>query len=118
MRGHVGVGETLAEAETIYLNPIVLGELRAGFLRESRRQRNEDQLERVCETPRVHLAPIDGQTSNRYAVILEFLRKAGTPIGTNDLWIASTAMQLGLTVVTTDTDFGRVSQMLTRCYDA
>ncbi len=117
MRDHIGVGETLSQAGTIYLSPIVLGELRAGFLKGSKRQRNEEQLEAFCETPRVRVAPIDGETSKRYAVILESLRKAGTPIGTNDLWIASSAMQHGLTVVTTDPDFRKVSEILTRCYD-
>ena len=117
MRDHLDVGETLSETSTIYLSPIVLGELRAGFLRGSKRQRNEKQLEAFCETPRVHVAPIDGETSKRDAVILESLRKAGTPIGTNDLWIASSAMQHGLTVVTTDTDSRKVSEILTRCYD-
>ena len=115
MRDYLGVGETLSKASTIYLSPIVLGELRAGFLRGSKRQRNEKQLEAFCETARVHVAPVDGETSKRYAVILETLRKAGAPIGTNDLWIASSAMQHGLT--TTDTDFRKGSVILTRYYD-
>ncbi len=104
MRDHLGVGETLSEASTIYLSPIVLGELRAGFLRGSKRQRYEKQLEAFCKPLGSTLLL---STAKRYAVILESLRKAGTPIGTNDLWIASSATQHGLTAVTTDTRFSK-----------
>jgi predicted nucleic acid-binding protein len=56
--------------------------------------------------------PIDEETSDRYAVIRNSLRKAGTPIPTNDIWIAATAMQYGLTVATTDPHFQKVTQIL------
>jgi len=117
MRGHPALKEALAEADTICLSAIVLGELRAGFLRGGKRSRNEAQLARFCDSPRVVVAPVDRDTAERYAVILSALRQAGTPIGTNDLWIASTAMQHGLTVLTTDKDFLNVSQIIVRCFD-
>jgi predicted nucleic acid-binding protein len=37
---------------------------------------------------------------------------AGTPIPTNDFWIAASAMQYGLTVVTTDAHFLKIPQIL------
>lgn len=117
LRGHPGLKEAVAGADTICLSPIVLGELRAAFLRGGKRGRNEEQLARFCDSPRVVVAPVDGETAERYAVIVDALRQAGTPIGTNDLWIASTAMQHGLTVLTTDRDFLYVSQILVRCFD-
>ncbi|HSF18336.1 MAG TPA: PIN domain-containing protein [Vicinamibacteria bacterium] len=74
-------------------------------------------LARFCESPRVVSAVVDAETSERYAVILDALRNAGTPVGTNDLWIAATAMQHGLILLTTDTDILQVAQIVTRCFE-
>ena len=56
--------------------------------------------------------PLDEGTSERYAVIVQALREAGTPIPTNDLWIAASAMQHGLKVLTTDAHFKKVAQIV------
>ena len=41
---HPEVLEILPQAEEIWLSPIVLGELRAGFLQGSKRESNEPEL--------------------------------------------------------------------------
>ena len=61
---------------------------------------------------RVVVLPVDAETSERYAAILSSLRTAGTPVPTNDVWIAATAMQHGLSVVTTDRHFANIPQIL------
>jgi len=83
----------LQRADEIYVNAIVLGELQAGFLSGRHRQRNERQLETFRSSPRVRVADVDAETAGRYAVILNALRNAGTPVPTNDIWIAATAMR-------------------------
>jgi predicted nucleic acid-binding protein len=55
---------------------------------------------------------VDAETAERYAVILNSLWKAGTPIPTNDIWIAATAMQHGLHLLTTDGHYQEVSQII------
>ena len=40
------------------------------------------------------------------------LKKAGTPIGSNDVWIAAGAMQHGLPILTSDTDFQKIPQVI------
>jgi predicted nucleic acid-binding protein len=112
LRGHPGVGEALRVADEIRVTPIVLGELRAGHLRGSRRQTNEEQLRFFLTSPRVGILSIDEETAERYAVIVSSLRAAGTMISTIDAWIAASAMQHGLTVLTTDADFLRIPQIL------
>lgn len=99
--------------EAIYLNPIVLGELRAGFLRGRTRQKNEERLGRFLSSSRVSTLSVDDETAERYAVILDGLWAAGTPIPTNDMWIAASAMQYGLKVVTTDAHFLKIRQIVT-----
>jgi tRNA(fMet)-specific endonuclease VapC len=113
MRGEDAVKEILQTVESIYLNPIVLGELRAGFLRGRARLKNQERLERFLSSSRVSTISVDDETAERYAFILEGLWAAGTPIPTNDIWIAASAMQYGLKVVTTDAHFLKVPQIVT-----
>ncbi len=117
-RNHQGVKLALQECGDIILSPVVLGEIRSGFLGGSRPQANELELAEFLSSDRVSVLPIDEETSQRYAVILHGLRQAGTPINSNDIWIAATAMQHGLTVLTTDKDFERVPQIMTMCFDS
>lgn len=112
MRGDGAVKGMLQTAEAIYFNPIVLGELRTGFLRGRTREKNEDRLKRFLASSRVSVVDVDSDTAERYAVILDALWTAGTPIPTNDIWIAASAMQFGLTVVTTDAHFLKIPQIL------
>jgi predicted nucleic acid-binding protein len=112
MRGDRAVREILQTVDAIYLNAVVLGELRAGFLRGRTRQKNEERLDRFLASSRVSIVPVDDETAERYAVILDGLWTAGTPIPTNDIWIAASAMQYGLKVVTTDTHFLKIRQIV------
>jgi tRNA(fMet)-specific endonuclease VapC len=114
MRGDGEVVHALREADEIYLNAIVLGEMLAGFMGGERHEKNEKELTRFLESPRVNLIDVDEATAERYAVIFTTLREAGTPIPTNDLWIAASAMQYGLRLLTLDSHFTRVPQILTR----
>ncbi|HSR69280.1 MAG TPA: type II toxin-antitoxin system VapC family toxin [Acidobacteriota bacterium] len=113
-RGHAAILETLKKSAQIYLNPVVLGELHQGFRRGRRRAKNETELERFLASGRVRLLDITADTAGHYASIVADLRAAGTPIPTNDIWIAASAMQFGLTVVTTDGHFNHVPQIKTQ----
>lgn len=112
LRGLDSAKHALQRADEIYLNPIVLGELNAGFRRGSRREKNERELAGFLATDRVRVLSIDEETAERYAVIVDSLRHAGTPIPTNDIWIASTAMQYGLRLLTADSHYLKVSQVI------
>ena len=48
---------------------------------------------------------------------LLFLRRQGTPVSPNDLWIAASAAEHGLTVITLDGDFDRIPQVLVRKFE-
>jgi predicted nucleic acid-binding protein len=102
----------MQEADEIILNAVVLGELKAGFRRGRHRERNENELAEFLASPRTRVLGLDEETADRYAVILDSLRSAGTPIPTNDVWIAASAMQHGLRVLTTDQHFRKIPQVV------
>ena len=87
-----GVGETVAlleEAETVMLPFVVLGELRAGFAHGRRQAENERVLRRFLLKDGVRVLFADDQTTHHYASVFRQLRKQGTPIPTNDMWLAA-----------------------------
>lgn len=118
LRGNADIQRVLQEADEIYLNPIVLGELLAGFVHGGKEKRNRDILREFLASPRLQVVDIDDETSERYAVIINYLRQHGTPIPTNDLWIAATAMQHGLKLVTTDGHYRNIPQIIVECCPA
>jgi len=112
LRGDERVRDALRSARAIRVNPIVLGELLAGFLRGRHRRKNEAELERFLASPRVAVVPIDAGTAERYALLVTSLRRRGRPIPSNDLWIAASAAQHGLRLLTIDAHFLAVEQIL------
>jgi tRNA(fMet)-specific endonuclease VapC len=115
-RGHPQILHRIREAAQLQLNPVVLGELRAGFLEGTRPHENLAELAQFLGSPRVEVVAVDEQTAARYAFILDALRRAGAPIPTNDVWIAASVMQLGSVLVTTDPHFRRVPQIVAEDY--
>ncbi len=111
MRGHAEVKLAVQGAEEVHLTPIVLGELLTGFFKGKDRRKNERELQVFLESPRVIVVNVEAETAQRYAVIVSALRTAGTPIPTNDIWIAASAMQHGLHVTTTDAHYSRIPQV-------
>jgi predicted nucleic acid-binding protein len=118
LRGSLGVKEAVQQADEIVFNPVVLGELKAGFLMGKNEKRNRAILKDFLSSPRVIIVEIDEETSERYAVIVKSLRVKGTPIPTNDLWIAASAMQYGLKVLTTDKHYLKVPQIIAEYFKA
>jgi len=118
LRGDARVRDALRGADEIRVNPVVLGELLAGFLGGRHRKKNEAELRRFLDSPRVALVPIDEQTDERYALVVASLRRRGRPIPSNDLWIAASAAQHGLRLLTLDAHFLQVEQVLIEFLEA
>lgn len=110
-RGHPEIRGLVQRAREIVLPPIALGELLGGFRSGVRFAENRGLLEQFLGSPRVRVVAIDAETAERYGEILAYLRRAGRPIPTNDLWIAAASMQHGLRLITTDGHFARVPQV-------
>jgi tRNA(fMet)-specific endonuclease VapC len=62
--------------------------------------------------PTVEVLLPDRETAEQYARLFVQLKRAGTPIPDNDLWIAALALQHGLRLVTRDAHFSKIPQLL------
>jgi len=106
------VAAHLNRIEQIMVNNIVLGELYAGFKNGSKEKRNREELEIFLDRPRIHLINTDEITAEFYAEIHAQLRHKGTPIPTNDMWIAATAMQYGVALYSLDQHFTQLEGLM------
>ena len=111
-RGDQRAAEILRTANEIHLPFVVLAELRAGFAAGTRGAKNEAALTHFLQSPRVRLLFPDEQTTYHYARLFSFLRKQGTPVPTNDLWIAALVIQHDLVLLSGDGHFERIPQVL------
>lgn len=103
--------EQFSVADGIYLPFVTLAELRAGFLCGGLSRKNESILMRFLNRPRVHLLFADENTTHHYARIFLQLRSQGTPIPTNDIWIAALVMQHDLLLYSRDQHFDLLPQL-------
>lgn len=108
-RGKAKIVHLLRTAREIFLPFVVLAELRAGFLVGTQGKKNETKLTEFLLSPRVNLLFPDDQTTHHYARIFRELREQGTPIPTNDLWIAALCIQHTLLLFSSDQHFTHVS---------
>lgn len=110
-RGDDSVIATLESADEVWLPFVVLGELRAGFAVGSQGPRNEAVLRRFLLKSEVGVLYADDQTTYHYATVYRQLRKQGTPIPTNDMWIAALVLQYSLVLCARDNHFDALPQL-------
>jgi len=110
-RGHHELVSVIDRADWVGVPTVTMGELRTGFLLGGRRERNESELDEFLANPVVEAIEVDAEVSRHYAEIVADLRRAGTPLPTNDIWIAATAARHGASVLTCDEHFERIARV-------
>ena len=104
-RGEPQVTELIDAAEWIGVPAVALGELYAGFALGDRRIENEQILEEFLEEPVVTALDVDPSVARIFGELIAELRQAGTPLPTNDVWIAAQTVRAGAAVLTFDQHF-------------
>lgn len=109
LAGEPAVAEVLAGAVHHHLPVIVIGEYRYGL----RRSRHRSPLELLFETliRESTVLSVDELTAAHYADLRDGLRRRGSPIPENDVWIAALARQHDQTVISRDEHFDRVDEI-------
>ncbi len=98
--------------DIIALDIVVLAELYTGFKSGSREKNNRQELELFLNNKRISILLHDANTAEFYSDIFIKLKNKGKPIPTNDIWIAATAMQNGLSFFTLDSHFDEIDGLL------
>jgi tRNA(fMet)-specific endonuclease VapC len=102
----------VSTAEAVFLPFVVVAELRTGFAFGKRTAENERVLRRFLLKEGVAVLYADDQTTHHYAAAYRQLRHRGTPIPTNDLWIAALVLQHNLRLHDRDRHFNHLPQIV------
>ncbi|NKB66788.1 MAG: PIN domain-containing protein [Candidatus Latescibacteria bacterium] len=106
--GDERVLEVLGRADTVFMSIIVLGELHAGFRGGTQLQENRTRLAEFLTKPTVRLPELSADTAEVYGLLKDQLKRAGTPIPINDVWLAAQAIETGAVLITFDHHFSKV----------
>jgi len=105
-KGESALESILRKANRVAIPVIVLGEYRYGISRSREQKRYEEWLTEYL--PKFLILDIDERTAVPYAAIRSELKRAGTPIPSNDIWIAALCRQHSLPLLTRDRHFDAV----------
>jgi tRNA(fMet)-specific endonuclease VapC len=108
MRGKPTLQARLEAVDELLLPVTMLGELYAGFQGGNRLAENLSLLGNFRRQPGVVIVDTTDTIAQRYAAIVATLKLQGTPIPTNDIWIAATALENGGHLVAYDAHFEAV----------
>ena len=100
------LGEALMPFRSLALPVTVLGEYRYGLLGSKKKGRLEEWLDELLLDIRV--LETSARTSVVYARVRHQLRAAGTPVPENDVWIAASAIEHRLPIMSRDRHFKAV----------
>ena len=106
------VVEIIVKSEIILFSPVVLGELMFGFRSGTKFKKNMYDLNEFLNHDVVELLDMGKITSDRYSRIATQLKQQGTPIPTNDIWIAAQSIEQGAELITSDQHFEKISGLV------
>jgi tRNA(fMet)-specific endonuclease VapC len=112
-QGDAELAEFLATCDEVWIPLIVLAEIKAGFYGGTQQHRNEVLLRKFMAKPTVGMLLPGRETAEQYARLFVQLKRAGTPVPDNDLWIAALALENDLALITRDRHFDNIPQLLT-----
>ncbi len=112
MREHPRVLQRLAESavtDRVVICSIVRGEILFGIERLPQGNRRASLARKAAQLlMALSCEPVPGLAADQYAQIKVASQRTGLVLDENDLWIAATALSLGATLVSRDTDFDKV----------
>ena len=111
-QGDTALAQRLGTCEEVWIPLVVLAEIKAGFYGGAQQHQNETLLRRLLTKSTVGVFLPSRETAEHYARLFVQLKRAGTPIPDNDLWIAALSLEHDLLLITRDQHFERIPQLL------
>lgn len=107
-KGDKTVRQAIFGSDQILMSVITLGELFRGFKEGSKEPANTILLEKFLDDPKIRIIEIKKSTAKVYGDISSVIRKKGTPLPSNDVWIASQAIETNSILITYDRHFLKI----------
>ena len=111
LRGDPASVDAIDGAAWIGFPTIALGELYTGFALTGNRPEDLAGMGDFLAHPVVEIIPADDEVAKAYGRIVAELRTAGSPLPTNDVWIAACAVRTSSVVLTHDAHFTRIARI-------
>lgn len=111
LKGDKDIFDFLSFANKILMSVIVLGELYAGFRSGTKYNQNVKYLMDFMSDPDVNSIKITEETSEIFGDLKNELRKKGSPIPINDIWIAAQCIETGAVLMSYDKHFNLIPQV-------
>ena len=105
MRGDASLAASVRNATELVFSTVVVGELVHGYRAGKRHEKNMAVLRRFLAQSFVELREVGFETALGFGRIQSELHARGTPIPTNDVWIAAHAAETGAELWTFDDHF-------------
>ena len=98
--------------KTVIIPAIVCGEFEVGAQGTTKRERVAmTAFNGLLSLDHVSVLPVTRRTGRIYAQLFIGLKKAGTPIPTNDIWIAASVLECGGLLLTNDRHFQHIPNL-------
>src|SRR5579864_8975828 len=111
-QGDSALADQMGACEEVWIPLVVLAEIKAGFYGGTQQHRNEILLRKLLAKPTVSVLLPARETAEHYARLFVQLKRAGTPVPDNDLWIAALVLEHDLVLITRDQHFQKIPQLL------
>jgi tRNA(fMet)-specific endonuclease VapC len=114
--GNALVLDSLAGVDRVYMSVFVLGELFYGFEGGDRSIESRHELDKFLRKPTVRFVDATRETAEVFGSVKKNLKRKGTPLPINDVWIAAHCIELGTVLVALDRHFLEVPGLRTWPY--
>ena len=104
--GDAAVASAIRNASSVLMFPFVVGELESGFRGGNRYEANKKVLKSFLSEPNVRIVQTTLRTTELFGELKDSLRKAGTLIPIDDVWIGAMAKEHLAQVISFDHHFG------------
>lgn len=96
------------KSNIVNISVISIGELIYGFKAGTRELLNKQTLDEKLTDPKIKIVKVTKTTAEIYGELKFTLKKLGTPIPDNDIWIAAQAIETDSTLITYDDHFLKI----------
>ena len=110
LKGQTELFSLFDDMEKLFVSSISIGELMYGAELSKKLDFNRELYFDFCN--QMKIIYVDSDIAKNYGKIKAQLKKIGHPIPENDIWIAATAIAANLTLVTADSDFDNIEELI------